>query len=212
MVKHLRIFPYSPELSPTPSPGFHLHPSHWRVWKRGKQRAFELGGSQETKDTVTLQKTRELSNCTQRRLAAETPLSTPTALFLVAEDWQQELFLPKKAEHVSLCLVAQPCPTLCDPMDFSPPGSSGHGIPQVRTLEWVATPFSRGIFPTQGSNPCLLHCRQLFYCLSHQGSPRILEWVAYPFSRVSSLFRNQTGVSCIAGGFFTSWATREAFL
>ena len=40
----------------------------------------------------------------------------------------------------------------------------------------------------------------------------ILEWVAYPFSRGSSLPRNWTGVSCIAGGFFTSWATREAHL
>ena len=39
---------------------------------------------------------------------------------------------------------------------------------------------------------------------------RILEWVAMPFSRGSSWPRNQTGVSCIAGGFFTSWATREA--
>ena len=41
-------------------------------------------------------------------------------------------------------------------------------------------------------------------------SPRILEWVAYPFSRASSQLRNQTGVSCIAGRFFTNWATREA--
>ena len=42
------------------------------------------------------------------------------------------------------------------------------------------------------------------------GSPGIFEWVAYPFSRGSSWPKNQTGVSCIAGGFFTSWATREA--
>ena len=62
----------------------------------------------------------------------------------------------------------------------------------------------QGIFPTQGSNPGLPHCRQILYQLSHQGSPRILEWVAYPFSRESSLPGNRTGVSCIAGGFFTS--------
>ena len=42
-----------------------------------------------------------------------------------------------------------------------------------------------------------------------QGKPRILEWIAYPFSRGSSLPKNQTGVSCIAGRFFTIWATRE---
>ena len=45
----------------------------------------------------------------------------------------------------------------------------------------------------------------------HGNSPaRILEWVAVPFSRGSSWSSNQTRVSCIAGGFFTSWATREA--
>ena len=39
------------------------------------------------------------------------------------------------------------------------------------------------IFPTQGSNPGLLHCRWILYQLSHKGSPRILEWVAYSISR-----------------------------
>ena len=66
------------------------------------------------------------------------------------------------------------------------------------------------IFPTQGSNPGLPHCGRILYHLSHQGRPRILEWVAYPFFRGSSQPRNQTGVSCIKGEFFTSWATREA--
>ena len=66
-----------------------------------------------------------------------------------------------------------------------------------------------GIFPTQGSNPGLLHCRQILYQLRHQGSPRILEWVAYPFCKGSSWPRNWTRVSCIADGSFTSWATRE---
>ena len=41
-------------------------------------------------------------------------------------------------------VVPHPCLTLCDLMDCSPPGSSGHGILQVRILEWVAVPFSRG--------------------------------------------------------------------
>ena len=123
--------------------------------------------------------------------------------------------------------VAQLCPTLCDPMDFTV-----HGILQARILEWVTFPFSRGssqprdwtqvshiadefftswatrepqvgfkskiywnvswspcflrgmgkntrvgchsllqeIFPTQGSNPGVQHCRQVLYRLSHQGS------------------------------------------
>ena len=64
-----------------------------------------------------------------------------------------------------------------------------------------------GIFTSQESNTGLLHCRQILYELSHQGRPRILEWVAYPFSSRSSWPRNWTRVSCIAGGFFISWAT-----
>ena len=68
----------------------------------------------------------------------------------------------------------------------------------------------QGIFPTQGLNPDLKHWRQILYQLSHKGSPGILQWVAYPFSSRSSWPRNRTGVSCIAGGFFTNWATREA--
>ena len=51
----------------------------------------------------------------------------------------------------------------------------------------------QGIFPTQELNRGLLHCRQILYQLSYQGSPRILEWVAYPFSRGSSRSKNQTG-------------------
>ena len=62
----------------------------------------------------------------------------------------------------------------------------------------------QGIFPTQGSNPGLPHCRRILYQLSHQGRPRILEWVVYPFSSGSSRPRNRTGVSCIAGGSFTA--------
>ena len=44
----------------------------------------------------------------------------------------------------------------------------------------------QGVFPTQGLNPGLPHCRWILYHRSHQGSPRILEWVAYPFSSSSS--------------------------
>ena len=68
----------------------------------------------------------------------------------------------------------------------------------------------QGIFPTRGLIPGFPHCRRILYQLSHKESPRILEWIAYPFSRGSSWPRNRTGVSCIAGKFFTNWATREA--
>ena len=56
--------------------------------------------------------------------------------------------------------LLQSCLTLCDLMDSSQPGSSVHGILQARILKWVATSSSRGIFLTQGSNPC-------FLCLLH---------------------------------------------
>ena len=65
----------------------------------------------------------------------------------------------------------------------------------------------QGIFPIQGSNSGLPYCGQILY---HKGSPRILEWEACPFSSRSSWSRNWTGVSCVAGGFFTNWAMREA--
>ena len=56
--------------------------------------------------------------------------------------------------------------TLCDPVDYTV-----HGILQARILEWVAFPFFRGIFPTQGQNPGLLHFRQILYQLSQHGRP-----------------------------------------
>ena len=109
-----------------------------------------------------------------------------------------------------LCLVTQSRPTLSNPMDYSLPGFSVHGFLQEEY--WSGLPCTPpGDLPNPRSNSGLLHCRQILYCLSHQGSPQILEWVAYPFSRASSQPRNQTGVSCNAGRlFFTSWATRKA--
>ena len=68
-----------------------------------------------------------------------------------------------------LCWVAQLCPTLCNHMDCIHQAPLPMGIFQAKTLEWVATPSSRG----------------------------------------SSQPRDRTGVSCIAGRFFTSWATWE---
>ena len=66
-------------------------------------------------------------------------------------------------------LAPQSCPTLFDPMDCSPPGSSVHGVLQARILEWVAIPYAGGILLTQGSNLGLLLRRQILYHLSNQG-------------------------------------------
>ena len=86
--------------------------------------------------------------------------------YLGARAWQRAAW----TQCVCVCVwVAQSCPTLCDSMERSLPGSSVRGILQARILEWVAIPFSRG----------------------------------------SSWPRGWTWVSCIAGRFFTIWATRE---
>ena len=68
-----------------------------------------------------------------------------------------------------LVLFAQSCPTLCDPMDYSPPGSSVHEIFPGKDTGVGRHFLLQGIFPTQGSNPGLLHCRQILYRLSYKG-------------------------------------------
>ena len=87
----------------------------------------------------------------------------------------------------------------CDPHGLYSPWNSPGQNTAVGSLSLLLR-----IFPIQGSNPGLPRCRRILYQLSHKGSPRILEWVAYPFSSRSSRRRNQTGVSCVAGGFFTN--------
>ena len=85
-------------------------------------------------------------------------------------DKNRGFYLIKKVKvtqsFLTLCNLPTPPPADPQPMDYTV-----HGILQVRILEWVAIPFSRGIFPTQGSNPGLPHCRLILYQLSHKGSP-----------------------------------------
>ena len=73
--------------------------------------------------------------------------------------------------YIVLCFVTQSCPTLCDPIDSSPPGFSVHGDFPGKNTGVGCHALLQEIFPTQGSNPGLLHCRRILYCLSHQGSP-----------------------------------------
>ena len=139
-----------------------------------------------------------------------------------------------------MCLVAKSCLTLCNPMDciacqaplsmgflFHPPGDH-------LTQEWNLSllqllPWWEDCLPLShpGSPKLYMKVKVLFLqscpilCdpmnCSFPGSSvhgilqaRILEWVAIPFSRGSSHPREQTWVPCIAGRFFTVWATREA--
>ena len=96
----------------------------------------------------------------------------PFFFFFTEIDWGHNIYgsIIIKALRCAVSLVTQVSPSLCNPMDCSPPGSSVHETLQASVLEWVAMPSSRG----------------------------------------SSQPRNQTGVFCIVGRFFTSWATRES--
>ena len=89
------------------------------------------------------------------------------------------------------------------------PLSMGFSRPEY----WSGQPFHfPGDLPNPMTEPNNSHCRWILYWLSHQESPRILEWVGCPFCGGSSQPRNQSRASCIAGRFFTSWATREAHM
>ena len=69
------------------------------------------------------------------------------------------------------CLMAHLCPTHWDPMRCSRPGSLGHGDSPGKDPGVGCHFLLQGIFPTQGSNPGLLHCRQILYHRNHQGNP-----------------------------------------
>jgi hypothetical protein len=73
--------------------------------------------------------------------------------------------------YAVLCLVPQLCPTLCDPMDCSLPGSSVHEDSPGKNTGVGCHALLQGIFPIQGLNLGLPHCRWILYSLSHQGSP-----------------------------------------
>ena len=95
----------------------------------------------------------------------------------------------------SVCLVTQPCPTLYNPKDCSPPGSSVHGDSPGKNTGMGCHVLLQGIFPTQGPNPGLLHCWWILYCLSHQGSLRLLEWVTQEYW--SETTREDVYLSCL---------------
>ena len=71
----------------------------------------------------------------------------------------------------SVCLVTQSCPTVFDPMNGSQPDSSVHGDSPGKNTGVSRHVLLQGIFPTQGLNSSLLHCREILYHLSQQESP-----------------------------------------
>ena len=77
--------------------------------------------------------------------------------------------------YTYLCLytVLQSCVTLWDPMDYIPPGSSVREDSPNENTEAGCHALLQGIFPNQGLNPVLPHCKQILYHLSHQGGPYV---------------------------------------
>ena len=75
--------------------------------------------------------------------------------------------------HVCCAKSCQSCPTLCDPVDCSLPGSSIHGDSPGKNTGMSCYALLQGIFTMQGSNQGLPHCRQILYRLNHQGSAHL---------------------------------------
>ena len=88
------------------------------------------------------------------------------ALSEISQIWERQILY-----DLTYMLVTQSCPTLCDPVDWSPPGSSVHDHSPGKNTRVGSHFLLQGIFPTQGLNPDLPHCKQILYRISHQGSP-----------------------------------------
>ena len=96
----------------------------------------------------------------------------------------------EKIGQVGMCSVIPLCPTLCDPMDCSPPGSSVHGILQARILEEVAISHSRG--SSQPGKICVLDLC-LLHLLHWQVDSLPSEPPGKPIHRWEYLMGNETG-------------------
>ena len=88
------------------------------------------------------------------------------------------------------CSVSKLCLTLCDPTDCSRPGSSVHGISQVRILEWVAISFSRGSCRPRDQN-----CTSSVFCIGRWVLPQLSHW-GRPVFLVIFIYLTARGLSC----------------
>ena len=99
--------------------------------------------------------------------------------------------------HESICTTPWPWRSWSKPL-------------RTKTIESFRDQSCRHESEVKVAQSCPTLCNPMDCTVRRILQARILEWVAFPFSRGSSQPRNRTQVSCIAGGFFTSWATREA--
>ena len=87
-------------------------------------------------------------------------------VFLLSRTQLNDAFLEDTNLTTVRVKLLQSCPTLCNPMNCSPPGSSVHGILQARILEWVAMPFSKvSLPPRDHAHVSYVSCigRQILY-------------------------------------------------
>ena len=148
--------------------------------------------------------------------------SSPSSLWAPG-GWQETL--PEPNISYCCCLVTKSCPSLCDPKDCSPLGSSVHGILQARILEWVAVHFSRGSSWPRNQTlglGLILHLVMQKAWHSYQTGQKVKHKIFHykVYIKVAKYFKSHTStfgryeqmcflfISCIAGRFFTFWATR----
>ena len=105
--------------------------------------------------------------------------------FVILHSWENISVFPPQVSLLTFqpceeslnaeCLVSQMCLTLCDPMDYCPPGSSVHGISQARKLEWVAISSSKGSYrPRDWTGVSCIFCigRQILYRCATWEAPK----------------------------------------
>ena len=127
---------------------------------------------------VLKNRTWDWKNCLIKSLVFYSLISLFLVLWNHSTQFHISLLSPWGILCACVCSVTQLCSTLCDPMDYSPPGSSVHGISQVRILEGAVIFSSRGSSWTQGLNPCLLHWNMDSLPLSHMGRPMFFRYIS----------------------------------
>ena len=148
----------------------------------GRQVLYHTSMATQDKDKVWKKcKETDLASCLDPTsclpLFSYLPLSFPNSIpnsFSLFQGFESHLVVTISSaqfEPASVSLLPQSCLTLCDLMDCTPPGSSVHEVSPGKNTGVGCHAVLQGIFPIQGSNPHLLHCRWILYQLSHQGSP-----------------------------------------
>ena len=128
--------------TPTMLRGFCYALSAWRLW-------YVLGeGKQERQTCPQLINIGKIKKELTRDMIMKELIQMWMILEILTEEVAVRLSLESWIEmRCAMCVLIQLCPTLCDPLDCSPPGSSVHGIFQARILEWVAISFRGSSWP-----------------------------------------------------------------